>query len=410
MTAAHAIAQAWISTGGTGAQNYDEFADDNEITAVIAGKPRSALAVEMPHKSPQSRGQTFEEALPDAALTLREAQAAGSYRQHEEIVAAYRITTTDGTLSHGLFVMVDTQEISTSADEPGRVIRNEDVFVAKVSQRVALIEACDHLLSAVLLVQTENDREFAALVEQVCAQGGEPDVVDHDDAGRSHEVWVVSDPARVSQLCALAGGGELVVADGNHRSLAAQQAGLERFMAVITTAPDLSLLPYHRLLSSWPSELPPIEEALQRSGAEVRPLSGPATTPAAGGTVHIYSGGQGYAVRLPPSCGSGGRAEDEHAEPAVIDTMDHALVEQVLLAQILGWEPGDERITYVGGDYSDQWLCDAVDEGRAAVAVLIAPVTVEEFVAVNVNRHAMPRKSTWFVPKARAGLVLADLR
>jgi len=30
----------------------------------------------------------------------------------------------------------------------------------------------------------------------------------------------------------LAGGGELVVADGNHRSLSAQQAGLDRFLAV----------------------------------------------------------------------------------------------------------------------------------------------------------------------------------
>jgi uncharacterized protein (DUF1015 family) len=41
--------------------------------------------------------------------------------------------------------------------------------------------------------------------------------------------------------------------------------------------------------------------------------------------------------------------------------------------------------------------------------VLIAPVTVEEFVAVNLARQKMPRKSTWFTPKARGGLVLADL-
>ena len=31
MTIAHPLAQAWLSTGGTGAQNYDEFADDAEI-------------------------------------------------------------------------------------------------------------------------------------------------------------------------------------------------------------------------------------------------------------------------------------------------------------------------------------------------------------------------------------------
>ena len=76
---------------------------------------------------------------------------------------------------------------------------------------------------------------------------------------------------------------------------------------------------------------------------------------------------------------------------------------------MLGLEPGDKRIVYVGGDYPPQWLAAEVDAGRAELAVLIAPVTVDEFVAVNLARQKMPRKSTWFTPKARGGLVLADL-
>ena len=40
---------------------------------------------------------------------------------------------------------------------------------------------------------------------------------------------------------------------------------------------------------------------------------------------------------------------------------------------------------------------------------VIAPVRTEDFVSVNLARHKMPRKSTWFTPKARAGLVLAEL-
>ncbi len=50
--------------------------------------------------------------------------------------------------------MVDTDQISTRADEPGLVIRNEDVFLEKVRERVALAEATGHLLSPVLLLQT----------------------------------------------------------------------------------------------------------------------------------------------------------------------------------------------------------------------------------------------------------------
>src|SRR5690606_3014943 len=94
----------------------------------------------------------------------------------------------------------------------------------------------------------------------------------------------------------------------------------------------------------------------------------------------------------------------------VVDAMDHTIVERLVLGEALGLEPGDKRIVYVGGDYPPAWLASEVDAGRAELAVLVAPVTVDQFVAVNLARQKMPRKSTWFTPKARAGLVLADLR
>ena len=61
----------------------------------------------------------------------------------------------------GCGAMVDTDQISTSADEPGLVIRNEDVFIDKVRERVALAEALGHLLSPVLLLQTGARRRAA---------------------------------------------------------------------------------------------------------------------------------------------------------------------------------------------------------------------------------------------------------
>src|SRR5213596_2167762 len=160
MTVAHPIARAWLSTGGTGAQNYDEFADDAEITAIVAANPASALAIEMPHRAPGSAGQpngrSFAESLPDAATRLAAAKRDGRYARHDDIAALYRITGPDGHRAYGLWCMVDTAEISTSVDEPGLVIRNEDVFPEKVGERVALVEAIGHLLSGVLLLQTAD--------------------------------------------------------------------------------------------------------------------------------------------------------------------------------------------------------------------------------------------------------------
>jgi uncharacterized protein (DUF1015 family) len=91
-----------------------------------------------------------------------------------------------------------------------------------------------------------------------------------------------------------------------------------------------------------------------------------------------------------------------------VDRLDHTVVERVLFGDVLGMAPDDARITYVGGDYGAGWLAGEVDAGRAAAAVLVAPVGVEDFLAVNLARLKMPRKSTWFTPKARGGLVLAE--
>jgi uncharacterized protein (DUF1015 family) len=387
MTVAHPIGRAWISTGGTGAQNYDEFADDAEITAIIADNPASALAIEMPHRAPESVGKSFTDSLPDAVARLEKAKADLMYAPAAEVAVLYRITAPDGRRAYGLWCMVDTDQISTSADEPGLVIRNEDVFIDKVRERVALAEATGHLLSPVLLLQTGHGETLHAALAQATAEAGRPATVDEDQAGRRHEIWPVGPGTLRDRLLALAGGGELVVADGNHRSLAAQTAGLPRFLAVVTSPGSVSIQPYNRLVSELTEDL-----------GDVTPLDGRPAGPDKG-TIHLYTRDGGFALRLPA---------DEGA-PAV-DNLDHALVERKLFGDRLGLDPGDKRITYVGGDYPAEWLCDEVDAGRAALAVLIAPVTVEDFVAVNLERQKMPRKSTWFTPKARAGLVVAEIR
>src|SRR5438067_7750761 len=389
MTIAHPIARAWLSSGGTGAQNYDEFADDAEITAIIAANPDSALAVEMPHRAPDSLG-SFADALPQAAPRLARAKAAGRYVPHGNVVALYRISGSDG-VAYGLWTMVETGQISTSADEPGLVIRNEDVFLEKVRERVALANATRHLLSPVLLLQTALGDELQAALAAATAAAGAPDVSDTDQAGRTHDGWALPAGPTQDELLALAGGGELVVADGNHRSLAAQTAGLSRFLAVVTTPASVRIQPYNRLVSEL--TVPP-RELVERLRAT------PATpgVPPARGTIHLYLDGRLFAATLP---------RDEAAPD--VDNLDHALVERVLFRDLLGLDPGDKRITYVGGDYPTRWLTGEVDAGRAELAVLVAPVTVDDFVAVNLARQKLPRKSTWFAPEARAGLVVAQL-
>jgi uncharacterized protein (DUF1015 family) len=396
----HPINRAWLSTGGTGARNYDEFADDAEITEIIAANPSSALAIEMPHRAPESVGRSFTAALPDAVARLREQRLDGSYAPADDVFILYRIAdpARPQDAAYGLFAMVDTDQISTSADEPGRVIRNEDVFLDKVRERVALAQATQHLLSPVLLLQTGSGARLQARLRALADAAGAPAVTDIDHVGREHAIWPVpaADPA-AADLAELASAGELVVADGNHRSLAAQIGGLQRFLAVVTTPESVAIQPYHRLVTHLPVPMDVVLARLAEAGTTAAPAV--AVDIPTAGTVLLYADGLAHAVRLPTPA--------PHAD--LVEGMDHAVVERILLARALGLEPGDKRIVYVGGDYPPQWLVSEVDAGRADLAVLIAPVTVDQFVAVNLARQKMPRKSTWFTPKARGGLVLADL-
>jgi uncharacterized protein (DUF1015 family) len=391
MNVAHPIAHAWLSTGGTGAPNYDEFASDAEITGIIAANPASALAIEMPHRAPDDVGRPFRDCLPGAVARFADATRHGRYAPAEDLVALYRITSPGGATAFGLWCMVDTDQISANATEPGLVIRNEDVFIDKVRERVALAEALGAMLSPVLLLQTGRGDDLHAALARAAAGAAAPAVTDVDASGRTHEVWSLAPGSGRDELLAVAGGGELVVADGNHRSLAAQLGGLPRFLAVVTTPESVSIQTYNRLVT----DVSVATLVAKLPGAV--PLDDPAAPPASG-TIHLYSREGAWAVSLP---------RDPAA--AVVDNLDHALVERVLFGELLDLEPGDKRITYAGGDYPAEWLRGEVDADRADLAVLIAPVGVDEFVAVNLARDKMPRKSTWFTPKARAGLVVAKV-
>jgi uncharacterized protein (DUF1015 family) len=403
MTIAHAIGRAWLSTGGpeglsTGSQNYDEFADEAEITAIVAANPMSALGVEMPQWAPDSLGQTLEASLPAAVDRLASAKEAGRYVPYDDVAVVYGIAAPDGSTGFGLWCMVETAEISTAADEPGHVIRNEDVFIEKVRERVALAEHIGHLLSPVLLLATDQAPQLHQALAATAEEFGTPVVSDVDQAGRRHELWPVLTAGRRDELLALAGAGELIVADGNHRSLAAQMAKLPRFLAVITTPMSVAIQPYNRLVATAPAVAELIER-LEAAGAHITPIPATDGPPSVRGTIHLYAGPDAsFAVRLPSRQGA-----------LDVENLDHALVERIILSDVLGLDAGDKAITYVGGDYPADWLRGEVDAGRAGLAILIPPVTVDDFVAVNLARRKLPRKSTWFTPKARAGLVVAEL-
>ncbi|MEO6714597.1 MAG: DUF1015 family protein, partial [Mycobacteriales bacterium] len=291
-----AIDIAWVSTGGTGAPNYDEFNSYDEITALIEARPGSILAVDMPHctRAERSAGTSFTEALPIARERLAALKKAGSYAEQRDVLLAYRITGPQGA-AHGVYAMVATAEISDRADAPGRVIRNEDVFIEKVRERTAHLEVLQHIVSPVLLLASSTADDVDALVRELIAAAGPAYGVDTDEHGLVHEVWLLPESAARTALLGFLNDTDLVVADGNHRSLAAQTAGIERFLAVITTYHSVRIEPYNRLLRSLPVSADDLVAALEPIGFDVRPTDIPPRASRPGDPVELHlADGRGF--------------------------------------------------------------------------------------------------------------------
>ena len=99
-----------------------------------------------------------------------------------------------------------------------------------------------------------------------------------------------------------------------------------------------------------------------------------------------------------------------HHQTQYIDS-DCALLESTVLKPLLGIDDirTDSRIGFVGGIRPLSELQLHVDEGKAAVAFSLHPVSIQQLLDVADSGRCMPPKSTWFEPKLRSGLFIHQL-
>jgi len=391
------IPAGWRATAGrVGGPNYDEFVDDQAIATALARRPDSVVALDLPDHTVKARqaGMDFAASLALAAEKLAEMKEAGLYEQVGNALFGYEMAEPDGRRVRALIGLVRAEEFSDAADQPGRVLRNEDVNASKVAERRQHIDALGHLLSTVLLIPAREQQAYDELLDAAFAGlPDEPLVSDTDARGVEHRLWQLDGEPFRSYLDA----NSYLVADGNHRSRATQQSGSPWCLVTVASANGLRIEPYHRLLRGSGLTAEQLRTRIAEAGIELAE-AGPPDRAALESDSFLYDGSW-RRLRLPAP--DGGR---------VVDALPHSVVEQRIFTTALGLGPAAKEISYVGGWSSRDYLIEEVDAGRATAAFLLRPVTMSEFTAINAARQYMPRKSTWFMPKARAGLVLAELR
>jgi len=302
---------------------------------------------------------------------------------------AYEMSWTDGAgvptgRIRGVFVAL--------ALEPwgGSVIPHEETMPGPIEDRLALLRATRTHLSPIYGTVAGPSDPLAVLLDRMCE--GEPlfDLVDEEDV--RHRLWRIPSDGPVADWLAPY---DLLIADGHHRYTTALAYRDERHavdgpgpwdtiltLVVDTGTQHVPVLPYHRVQvagtpPSFDEAMPDLAHVLAR--------------------VDDAAGRVGVIERDPNGALSFGVLNLPGAPP-VVRTLHERVLDRAA--------PGDAlRFTHSANDAER-----AVRSGDAVAAYLLPPTTPGDVLAAIERGERLPRKSTFFWPKPRTGLVFMPVR
>ena len=379
---------------------YDVLSAD-EARVRAAGKPHSFLHIskaeidlppEIDHYSPpvyaKSR-ENFDLMLREAVLKQDETPCYYAYR----LVMGEHVQT-------GLVAAASVADYDSN-----RIRKHEFTRPDKEDDRVRQIEALDAQTGPVLLAYPAS-ATADELIDAI-AQGAPAADVTADD-GIRHQIWVLTDTARIAAITqAFDAMPALYIADGHHRSAAASRVAAARhrpgreqsadaFLSVIFPHHQMKILDYNRVVR----DLHGLEKSalLARLATAFAVEDSPGQVhPARPGEFGMYLVGHWHRLGIKP----------ELIPDDPVASLDVSLLSDHLLAPILGIADlrRDKRIDFVGGIRGLAELEKRVDSGEMAVAFALHPTRMDQLMAVADSNNVMPPKSTWFEPKLADGLV-----
>ncbi len=297
---------------------------------------------------------------------------------------------------------------------------HERTLAGPKADRLKMLRATRANLSIVFLLH--EDREEELLRRLAPALAAEPLASARDEAGATHRLARIDDPAQIESLRAFFEPRPLVIADGHHRYETAlayrdeqraahpdagEDAPWEWILAYFANAfaPGSLLLPIHRLIlrgappsdREWSERLPGwrCENVALRSAEELPALLASQLAPLrdqhafaaddASGRLRVFS--------------------KPHAAGESVGDLSVRVIHREVIEGVFGLDEGAVR----GGaiDYPKSALQTALDlrAGRGSVALYLNPLVPEDVFRVTAAGEVLPQKSTFFYPKLPTGLV-----
>lgn len=297
--------------------------------------------------------------------------------------------------------------------EKGIIKKHELTRQDKEDDRVKHIEHLNAQVGPVFLTYKAQE-EIDALVAEITRSDTLYDFKSAD--GVQHTLWLVDDEEVIRKIAGLFEKvGYLYVADGHHRSAAAQRVrdlkrqanpahtGSEEynyFLTVIFPHNQMQILDYNRVVKDLNGMSK--DEFFRKTGKnfEIKPVGGNAHfKPGKSHEFGMYLDGAWYQLTA---------KEGSFPESDPVGRLDVSILQENLLSPILGiGDPRkDKRIDFVGGIRGLAELEKRVNRGESEIAFALYPTSIEDLMAIADAGKTMPPKSTWFEPKLKSGLIV----
>lgn len=300
--------------------------------------------------------------------------------------------------------------------EAGIVLPHENTMAGTVSDRVQLTAATEANTEPIYLVY-DGGGVASAVVSDVGGQA--PIATTTSEDGLEHRLWAVTDPDVLAAVAADLRTRRAVIADGHHRYANYLQHQADRHAAGAGPGPwDFGLVflvdatafgpqvhAIHRVVPSLP-----VADAVARAehSFTVRQLDGTLddaldalASAGKGGTAFVVSGPEGRWLLTDPTLDALDAALPAEAS-AAWRALDVTVAHHVLIRAVWNVEDNEDVVWF----RHDAPAAEAAAAEHGGTALLLNPTPVEDVIAVAAAGERMPRKSTYFTPKPRTGIVL----
>ena len=305
----------------------------------------------------------------------------------------------------------------TSIDDymNGVIKIHEQTLTQREEKLKDYLEVCEFNAEPVLFCYP-NDSVIDTLSDEIATTRPDYDFTTADKL--RHTLWVINDKEHVNLLMdRFATIPNIYIADGHHRSSSATLLGKLRrstrksytgeeafnyFLGIFFPETHLKIYDYNRIVRDLNGlSVNEIKHRLHTHFTIIE-ITANDFKPSKKHQLSMYVDNKWYALNA---------KESIYNPKDPIDSLDSAILTKYILSPIFDINDlrTDKRIAFVPGVRGSSELKKQVDEGKAAIAFGLFPVTMEHLKWIADTNNIMPPKSTWVEPKMRSGLIIYSL-